>query len=56
MTTTPGDEVGRALAGLYVDIGGSAHPDWDAYYGAMVAERRLLLTLSLTHGYGGGAG
>lgn len=56
VTTTPGDQVGRALAELYVDIGGSAHRDWDAYYRAMVDERRLLLTLSLTHGYGGGAG
>lgn len=56
VTTTPGDEVGRVLAELYVDIGGGEHPDWDAYYRAMVDERRLLLTLSLTHGYGGGAG
>lgn len=56
VTTTPGDEAGRALAELYVDIAGSEHPDWDEYYRAMVEERRLVLTLSLTHGYGGGAG
>ena len=56
VTTTPGDETGRALAELYVDVSGSEHPDWDEYHQAMVDERRLLLTLSVTHGYGGGAG
>ena len=56
VTTTPGDETGRALAALYVEIGGSEHPDWDEYHRAMVDERRLLLTISVTHGYGGGAG
>jgi PPOX class probable F420-dependent enzyme len=56
VTTSPGDETGRALGELYVDIGGSEHPDWDAFYRAMVDERRLLLTLSVVHGYGGGAG
>ena len=56
VTTAPGDATGQALRRLYVDIAGSEHPDWDDYDRAMVAERRLLLTLSLTHGYGGGAG
>jgi PPOX class probable F420-dependent enzyme len=56
VTATPGDETGRALAQLYVDIAGADHPDWDEYYSAMVEERRLLLTMSLTHGYGGRAG
>lgn len=56
VTTTPGDETGRALAQLYVQIAGTEHPDWDEYYRAMVAERRLLLTLSVAHGYGGRAG
>ncbi len=56
VTTTPGDAVGRALGELYVDIGGSEHPDWDAHHRAMVDERRLLLTLSLAYGYGGGVG
>ena len=56
VTTTPGDETGRALGELYVDIAGSKHPDWDEYYRAMVDERRLLLTLDITHAYGGGAG
>ncbi len=56
VTTTPGDETGQALARLYVDIAGSEHPDWADYHRAMVAERRLVLTLAVTHGYGGGAG
>ena len=56
VTTAPGDETGRALAELYVEIAGSEHPDWDEYFQAMVDERRLLLTISVTHGYGGGAG
>ena len=56
VTTTPGDETGQALAELYVEISGSEHPDWDDYHRAMVKERRLLLTISVTHGYGGGAG
>jgi PPOX class probable F420-dependent enzyme len=51
-----GDATGRALAELYRDIAGQEHPDWDDYYRAMVSERRLLLTLSVTHGCGGGAG
>jgi PPOX class probable F420-dependent enzyme len=56
VTTAPGDETGKALAELYVAIAGSEHPDWDEYLRAMVDERRLLLTISVTHGYGGGAG
>ncbi|MDP9406717.1 MAG: PPOX class F420-dependent oxidoreductase [Actinomycetota bacterium] len=55
VTTTPGDETGRALAALYVGIAGTDHPDWDEYYRAMVDERRLVLTIDVTHGYGGGA-
>lgn len=56
VTTTPGDATGQALAELYTAIAGSQHPDWDTYHQAMVDERRLLLTLSVTHGYGGSAG
>ena len=55
VTTTPGDATGQALAELYVDIAGSDHPDWDEYYEAMVAERRLIVTMTATHGYGSGA-
>jgi PPOX class probable F420-dependent enzyme len=55
VTVEPGDETGRALAELYREISGNEHPDWAEYYQAMVDERRLLLTLVVTHGYGGGA-
>ncbi len=54
LTTSPGDETGRALCRLYVDIAGAEHPDWDEFDRAMVAERRLVLTLTVVHGYGGG--
>lgn len=56
VTTSPGDETGRALAELYTAVAGAEHPDWDEFYAAMVEERRLLLVLTVTHGYGGGAG
>jgi PPOX class probable F420-dependent enzyme len=56
VTDEPGDATGRALAELYRDIAGQEHPDWEEYYRAMVDERRLLLTLTVTHGYGGRAG
>lgn len=56
VTTTPGDATGLALAELYVAISGSEHPDWDDYHRAMVDERRLVVTIAVTHGYGGGAG
>ena len=56
VSTQPGDATGQALGALYRDISGQDHPDWDEYYRAMVDERRLLLTLTVTHGYGGGAG
>ena len=56
LTTAPGDATGRALAELYTAIAGREHPDWADYFRAMVEERRLLLTLTVSHGYGGGAG
>lgn len=56
VTTRPGDATGQALAELYTAIAGTEHPDWDEYFRAMVNERRLLLTLTVSHGYGGGAG
>lgn len=55
VTTAPGDETGRALGQLYVQITGAQHPDWEEFHRAMVEERRLLLTIPVVHGYGGGA-
>jgi PPOX class probable F420-dependent enzyme len=50
---TPGDDVGRELAALYESIAGP-HPDWDDYFRAMVADRRLVLRLHVDHIYRGG--
>lgn len=55
-TTAPGDDTGEALTELYTAIAGQPHPDWQEYHRAMVEERRLLLTLTVTSGYGGRAG
>lgn len=56
VSAEPGDATGRALLDLYEAISGAAHPDPDDFFRAMVDERRLLLTLTVTHGYGGGTG
>lgn len=47
----PGDDTVEALIGLYRDIAGE-HPDWEEYRQAMVDDRRVLLTLPITHLYG----
>lgn len=52
VTTSPGDEVGRELLEVYEAITGSAHPDPDEFFAAMVAERRLVLHLALSKGTG----
>lgn len=55
VTTEPGDVTGRALAALYTAVAGQDHPDWDEFFQAMVDEHRLLLTITVTRAYGGGA-
>jgi PPOX class probable F420-dependent enzyme len=47
----PHDPTVEALVALYRDVAGE-HPDWDAYRAAMVADRRVLLTVVLEHVYG----
>ncbi|MDH6244638.1 PPOX class F420-dependent oxidoreductase [Mycobacterium sp. OTB74] len=47
----PDDETVEGLISLYRNIAGE-HPDWDDYRRAMVAERRVLLTMPITHLYG----
>ncbi|WP_030420985.1 PPOX class F420-dependent oxidoreductase [Streptomyces sp. SCSIO 75703] len=49
-----GPEV-EALVAYYRAAAGE-HPDWDAYRAAMVAERRVLLTLEIEHVYGAAIG
>jgi PPOX class probable F420-dependent enzyme len=41
----------EALVRYYRAAAGE-HPDWDEYRSVMVAERRLLITISVTHVYG----
>lgn len=45
------DDTVEGLISLYRNIAGE-HPDWDDYRRAMVADRRVLLTLPITHLYG----
>ncbi|MBY0441718.1 MAG: PPOX class F420-dependent oxidoreductase [Mycobacteriaceae bacterium] len=47
----PDDATVEALIGVYRNIAGE-HPDWDAYRQAMVTDRRVLLTLPISHVYG----
>ena len=51
VATDPHDATVEALIAYYRAISGE-HPDWDEYRAAMVAERRLLLTLRFDHIYG----
>jgi PPOX class probable F420-dependent enzyme len=48
---TPDDETVEALIALYRNIAGE-HPDWDDYRRAMVDDRRVVLTLPISHLYG----
>ena len=41
----------EALIALYRNVAGE-HPDWGDYRQAMVADRRVLLTLPISHVYG----
>ena len=47
----PDDDTVEALVALYRNISGE-HSDWDDYRRAMVDDRRVLLTLPITHLYG----
>lgn len=48
---TPNDDTVEALIGLYRSIAGE-HSDWDDYRRAMVEDRRVLLTMPISHLYG----
>lgn len=47
----PADDTVEALIALYRNIAGE-HPDWDEYREAMVTDRRVVLTLPISHLYG----
>ena len=49
--SSPHDDTVEGLIALYRNIAGE-HPDWDDYRRAMVDDRRVLLTLPITHVYG----
>ena len=48
----PDDPTVEALVGLYRTLAGE-HPNWAEYREAMVADRRVMLTLAFDHVYGG---
>jgi len=48
----PHDATVEALVALYRTLAGE-HPDWAEYRAAMVADRRVVLTLTFEHVYGG---
>ncbi|WP_102144720.1 PPOX class F420-dependent oxidoreductase [Mycobacterium hubeiense] len=45
------DDTVEGLIALYRNIAGE-HPDWDEYRHAMVEDRRVLMTLPISHVYG----
>jgi PPOX class probable F420-dependent enzyme len=45
------DATVEALIALYRNVAGE-HPDWDDYRRAMVTDRRVLLTMPISHVYG----
>jgi PPOX class probable F420-dependent enzyme len=47
----PHDDTVEGLIELYRNIAGE-HPDWDEYREAMVTDRRVLVTLPISHLYG----
>ena len=49
--TAADDDTVEALIALYRNIAGE-HPDWDDYRRAMVDDRRVLMTLPISHLYG----
>lgn len=48
---SPSDDTVEALIALYRNIAGE-HPDWEEYRRTMVDDRRVVLTLPISHLYG----
>jgi PPOX class probable F420-dependent enzyme len=48
------DATVEELIELYRAARGAEHPDWDEYRAAMVADKRLVLRIRVTHAYGMG--
>ncbi|UKD53042.1 PPOX class F420-dependent oxidoreductase [Amycolatopsis sp. FU40] len=51
VAAAPDDEAVEALIALYRKVAGE-HPDWAEYRAAMVADRRLVLTVEIERVYG----
>jgi uncharacterized protein len=47
----PDDDTVEGLIALYRNVAGE-HPDWDDFRAVMVQDRRVLLTMSISHLYG----
>jgi PPOX class probable F420-dependent enzyme len=45
VAASPGDATCDALVSYYEQVAGKPHPDWDEYRAAMVADRRLVVSL-----------
>jgi len=52
VATDPGDDTVEQLIEVYRAVSGGEHPDWDEYRAAMVADKRLVLTVRVEHAYG----
>jgi PPOX class probable F420-dependent enzyme len=52
VATQPDGATVEDLVDIYRKVGGGEHPDWDDFRRAMVADRRLVLSLQVTHVYG----
>ncbi|GAA2035528.1 PPOX class F420-dependent oxidoreductase [Catenulispora yoronensis] len=55
VAAAPDDAVVDELVEVYRAVAGE-HPDWDEFRAAMVADRRLVLRIRVTHAYGIGVG
>ncbi len=52
VAAAPDDATVDELVDVYRHISGAEHPDWDEYRAAMVADRRLVVRLHVSHVYG----
>ena len=52
VTTSPDDATSDELVDVYRAVAGKDHPDWDEYRAAMIADKRLVGRLQVTHSYG----
>ena len=52
VTTSPDDAVSEELVEVYRAVAGKDHPDSDEYRAAMIADKRLVGRLHVTHSYG----